>query len=71
MKKNLIFLFAVLLFLPLLGEPINIQIIPPRVTYNYFYPSNIDPENPDQQPIIFNLLLENQSDESISDYLFV
>ncbi len=67
MKKLLILSF-ILISTILIAEPVELTITPPRVVYNYFYPAYIDPENPQNQPILFWVEAINNTEEDISNY---
>lgn len=67
MKKLLILSF-ILISTILIAEPVILEITPPRVVYNYFYPAYIDPENPQNQPILFYVTATNTTEEDISNY---
>jgi hypothetical protein len=68
MKRFLLFLFMTVLLLPLLCQSVLLQINPPRQIYNYFYPAYLDPANPNLQPILFTVTVNNNTDENVSDY---
>ncbi|MBN1948533.1 MAG: hypothetical protein JW784_02200 [Candidatus Cloacimonetes bacterium] len=68
MKKVLILICAIFLVSLLSAEPVNLTITPPRAVYNYFYPSYLDPANPEQQPQLFWLSAVNTGNQTISDY---
>ncbi|MBN2461946.1 MAG: hypothetical protein JXB60_10125 [Candidatus Cloacimonetes bacterium] len=68
MRITLLFLVFLLLTSALDANSVVIEINPQAMVYNYFYPSYIDPGNPESQPLLFWLTVTNTGEEDILDY---
>ncbi len=67
MKKFLLVLMIFQCFL-LLAEQVEVTVAPNNLIFNYFYPSYIDPKNPEDQPLLFTITAMNHTNQDISDY---
>ncbi|MCK4313063.1 MAG: hypothetical protein KAW88_10055 [Candidatus Cloacimonetes bacterium] len=59
MKKLMIFIFLMVAISLFAQYPISLSVTPTNITYNVFYPAYFNPEEPDQQPLLFRLTLNN------------
>jgi len=57
MKKVFLFIFLVFVALLHAQYPISINVYPTTRTYNIFYPAYFNPEEPENQPLIFTVNL--------------
>ncbi|MCD4795625.1 MAG: hypothetical protein K8R49_00420 [Candidatus Cloacimonetes bacterium] len=54
MKKLILLLFCVAVSITLTAQ-VDLTISPERLTYNVFYPANFNPEEPENQPVLFTI----------------
>jgi hypothetical protein len=66
--KKLVFVLFVMACIGMVyaDMPISISITPENAIYNYLYPSNFNPDEPQSQPILFNINITNHSQEPLN-----
>ncbi len=55
MKKLILLLLCLAVSITLTAQEVRLDISPPSMTYNVFYPANFNPEEPENQPVFFTI----------------
>lgn len=68
MKRILIVFLLLLSAILLAQQPLNLTATGGQAFYNVFYASYLDPANPQSQPTLFNVTIQNTSMQNVASY---